>query len=357
MKIPLRKPLTINIYDSHLGIWQDDARDPSLRTAIYAPLIRAMTRRGWRIRADPHTLKHYRCISKDHRLGTRGTLHCEIEIAGRTVKVEFWSDTAPQINPNGRRYDFDRLSRMAYLDRLRVELEFKRITAWLDGLAPVTVKRATARTLPPMQRIAESYAASCHTDKALGHSQWHGDDNRRTKDGALLEQGQTVWLADATGRIIRGAAFYHLNNMWWVIAGGELRNEACHDLYALPPQDLRAKHNARRRRSRMERELATAVERMDFARAQLLKTLLFGAAPAFMIWARDKRAYYRAQYSGYTADRITAGKYTQAEAEAECRRVPHELEMVRPDGLHIRFDRAPPAQICAGTATEEVPAA
>lgn len=66
-----------------------------------------------------------------------------------------------------------------------------------------------------------------------------------------------------------------------------------------------------------------------------------------MIWARDKQAFYRTQYAGYTGDRIAAGKYTQAEAEAECRRVPHELEMVGPDGVHVRFDR--PAQICAGT--------
>ncbi|MGJ4888894.1 hypothetical protein ACQR1Y_11910 [Bradyrhizobium sp. HKCCYLRH3099] len=334
----MRPPLAINIYDTHFGIWQD-AHDASLRSEIYAPLLRAMSRRGWRIRADPQVLKHHRCISKDHRLGTRGTLHCDIEITGCAVKVEFWSDTAPQINPNGRRYDSDKLGRMAYLDRLRVELEFRRIAAWLDTLAPVTVKRRSTRGLPPMQRIAETYASCRHTDKTLGRPQWHTDDNRRTKDGALLDQGQTVWLTDLAGRILRGTAFYHLNNMWWVIAGGELRNVACFELSAQPPRNLRIKLNARRRRTRLEQELARAVERMDFSRAERLKTILFGAAPTYMIWARDHQLFYRAQYSGYTSDRINAGKYTREEAEAECRRVPHELEMVGPDGRHVRFDQ------------------
>ena len=92
-------------------------------------------------------------------------------------------------------------------------------------------------------------------------------------------------------------------------------------------------------RSRLEKELSIAVERMDYRRAQVLKLILFGSEQTFMIWARDHQAYYRPQYAGYTADHISAGKYTRAEAEAECRRVPHELEMVCPDGSHVRFDR------------------
>jgi hypothetical protein len=90
----------------------------------------------------------------------------------------------------------------------------------------------------------------------------------------------------------------------------------------------------------LERELADSIEQMDFSRAQILKTIIFGDEQTFMIWARDNEAYYRAQYSGYTTDRISAGKYTREEAEAECRRVPHELSMVCPDGSHVRFDRS-----------------
>ncbi|WP_307952994.1 hypothetical protein [Sinorhizobium medicae] len=83
-----------------------------------------------------------------------------------------------------------------------------------------------------------------------------------------------------------------------------------------------------------------AVKRMDYQRAHVLKTIIFGAEQTYMIWARDNQAYYRSQYAGYSSDTAGAGRYTRAEAEAECRRVPHELEMVCPDGTHVSFDRS-----------------
>lgn len=334
-----RAPLEIRIHDSSISIWQDDARDASFRTEVYAALIRSMRARDWSVRRDDRIHAHYRSISPCHRLGARGTLRCAIEISGRMVKIEFWSTTAAQSNRNGRRYDFDKMDRMSHLDSLRVELEFRRLTGWLQTLAPVKVSRSDDRNLPPMQFIEKCYAESWHTDKALGRPRCDYDYNRKAKNGALLEHGQTVWLPDRKGRMIRGATFYNINNMWWVIAGGKLLNEGSHSLYVKPPADLRTKQNERARRGRLEAELSIAVARMDFQRAGILKHILFGNEQTFLIWARDHSAYYRSNYSGYTTDRINAGKYTRAEAEAECRRVPHELEMVCPDGSRISFDR------------------
>ncbi|MDX1194691.1 hypothetical protein GOL96_25470 [Sinorhizobium medicae] len=336
----MRKPISVNIHDSHLGIWQDDARDETLRSEVYAELIRRMRSRGWSIRRNPEVHHRHRCISHNYRLGARGTLRCEIELAGRTVKVEFWSTTAKQENRNGRRYDFNKLKRMAKLDRLRVELEFRRITAWLETLAPVKVERRDDQALPAMQRIKKRYAESWHKDKELGRPVCSYESNRKAKDGALLEQGQTVWFADHKGRIVRGTAYYNINNMWWVIAGGKLFNEACFYLLTTAPLDLRTKHNERARRNRLEAELQIAVKRMDYRRAHVLKTIIFGTEQTYMIWARDNQAYYRSQYAGYSTDTAGAGRYTRAEAEAECRRVPHELEMVCPDGTHVSFDRS-----------------
>jgi hypothetical protein len=253
------------------------------------------------------------------------------------VKVEFWSTTAKQDNRNGRRYDFDKLARMHKLDQLRVRLEFDRILSWLGTLASVTITYSEDKTLSPMQRIERGYAESWHKAKELGRPTPQYDSNRESKNGSLLEQGQTVWFADAKGRIIRGSAFYNINNMWWVIAGGKLHNKSSRELYTVQPDNLRVKRNEREARKRLERELAAAIERMDFLRANRLKSIIFGNDPIFMIWAEDHTAYYRSQYAGYTTDRIQAGKYTRAEAEAECRRAPDKLEMVCPDGSHVRF--------------------
>lgn len=334
-----RAPIELRIHDAHVGIWQDDAQDPSFRSEVYAVLIRDMRARGWSIRVDSDVRRNYRSLSSNRRLGTRGTLCCSIKLSGRVVEIDFWSTTAPQSNRNGRRYDFDRMRKMNYLDHLRVELEFTRITKWLKSIAPTKVARSDDTDLSVMQRIEKRYAECWHTDKALGRPICREDYNRKSKDGALLEHGQTVWLADNNGRIIRGTAYYNINSMWWVIAGGELFNKGCHSLYIEAPVNLRTKQNDTNRRTRLESELSIAVHRMDFQRALKLKQILFGSDPTYMIWARDKQAYYRAQYNGYTSDRISAGKYTRAEAEAECRRVPHELEMVCPDGSHVSFDR------------------
>lgn len=335
----MRAALEIRIHDASIGIWQDDAKDASFRSDVYAALIRDMRARDWSIKADPRIHRRHRCISPDHRLAVRGTLRCGIEITGRVVKVEFWSATAPQSNRNGRRYDFDKMARMHHIDSLRVELEFRRITRWLETLAPVKASRSDDRDLTAMQRIEKSYAESWHKDKNLGRPNYSYDSQRMSKDGALLDHGQTAWIADYKGRIVRGTAYYNINNMWWVAAGGKLFNEGSHSVYAKMPADLRTKRNERARRTRLEKELSVAVSRMDFLRAQVLKRILFGNEQTFLIWARDHEAYYRAQYSGYATDSAAAGKYTRAEAEAECRRVPHELEMVCPDGSHISFDR------------------
>jgi len=336
----MRQPLSIIIHDSHIGIWQDDPRDDTFRSEIYGALIRQMRDRGWSIGRNDRTHRHYRCISPDQRVGARGTLLCAIEISGRVVKVEFWSTTAKQANQNGRRYDFDKMKRMAKIDRMRVELEFRRIIAWLETLAPVEIKRRDEQDLSPMKLIEKRYAESWHSDEELGRPACNYDYNRKSADERLLEHGQTVWIPDKKGRMLRGIAYYNINNMWWIIAGGVLFNKGCFEIFAAVPGDLRKKRNECISRKRREAEMQVAVQRMDYKRAQIMKTILFGAEQTYMIWARDHRAYYRSQYAGYSSDTAGAGRYTRAEAEAECRRVPHELEMVCPDGTHISFDRA-----------------
>ena len=335
----MRPKIEVRLHDTYLAIWQDDANDATFRTEVFTPLLKAFARRGWKVGADPHVLKHFRSLSPSHRLARRGELHAAIAIHSRAIEVTYWAETWPIDNPNGQRHDFDKLKRMNYLDQLRVQLERRRIIAWLQTIAPVTVSTSEIAGLTPRQRIDRGYAKSWHTDKNLGRPRCDHDYNRKSADGALLEHGATIWFTDRKGRIGRGTTFYHINNMWWVIAGDQLLNLSCGEIFCRPPDDLRRKRNKRQRRDRLEGELATAVRRMDFHRAERLKGILFGDQPLYLIWARDHKAYYRPNYSGYTSDVIAAGRYTRAEAEAEVRRVPHELEAVDADGKRIRFER------------------
>lgn len=333
-----RPAIDVRIHDTHIGIWQDNAKDSSFHAEVFAPLIKAMRARGWAIGADPRIKKHYRSLSPSHRLAARGNLRASIEITGRVVRIEYWADTWPLDNRHGRRYDFGKLTRMEYLDRLRVRLEMSRVVAWLGTIAPVSVKTDEPVGLPAIQRIERRYAESCHTDKKLGRPVCKHSYNGMSRDSQSIEHGSTIWFADRKGRIGRGTAYYNINNMWWVVCGAyTLLNLSSSEIYCKAPQDLRTKQNTRQRRGRIEEELALAVRRMNYRRAEVLKALLFGAEPAFLIWSRDKDAYYRSNYSGYTTDTIAAGKYTRGEAEAEVRRVPHELEAIGPKEERIRF--------------------
>lgn len=335
----MRAPISLNLHDTHIGIWQDIANDPSFRDEVYGGLIRMLRARGWTIGADPRVHRHHRIISPKHRLGRKGDLRCSIMTGGRCVEVEVWAETWPLDNRNGQRYDFNKLPRFSYLDRQRFVLERRCIIAWLRTIAPVTGD-APPRALTALERIARDYAKSWHTDKALGRPHWGQDYNRTSGDAALLEHDQDVWLRSRKGRWLRGRAFYNINSMWWVVAGGELFNESCHSLFTTVPADLRQKLHVRARRERLESELRVAIRDRQYRRAEKLDAILFARAEVFNIWSRKNDCWYGVNYSGYTRDRASAGKYTRAEAEAEVRRVPHILEAHGPAGEVIRVQVA-----------------
>lgn len=342
----MNRALDVNLHDAHIGIWQDDARDPTFRAEIYLGCLRLFQRRGWRITADPKILKHYRCLSKDRRLAEKGDLRASIDISGRVVEIEVWAETWPMDNQNGRRHDFNKRERMAFLDRVRLDLETSKIIAWLGPRATVTVKArgrkvgADVGDLTAMDMIAADYAQSWHADKDLGRPVCTQAYNAKSADKGVVEHGATVWFADRKGRICRGTAFYNINNMWWVAANQHsLTNLACHELYVQPPQDLRRKRNDRARRDRLEALLARAIRACDFQRADLLKRIAFGAEATYGIWSRKNDAYYRPNRAGYTGDALSAGRYTWDEAKAEVLRVPHYLSLVMPDGGHLTADQ------------------
>jgi hypothetical protein len=119
-----------------------------------------------------------------------------------------------------------------------------------------------------------------------------------------------------------------------------LLNKSSGEIFCKQPQDLRIKRNDRARRNRLEAELALAVRQMDFRRAQVLKDVIYGDQPTYMIWHREHSAYYRSGFAGYTTDTIVAGRYTFDEAMGEVRRVPHLLEAVSPTGERLRAKAA-----------------
>lgn len=310
----ITRTVAVHLHDTTIGISQDDAQDPTFRAEIFGPLIRMLRTRGWTVGSDPDVVKHYNCLRHDRRLMRKGALRGSLKITGRCIKIEVWAETWPKDNRNGHRYDFNKRQRLDYLDRLRVQALERLIITWLERRAAVTVSRSGQPRLA-MDRIAKDYAESWHTDKALGRPRCDYDYNRRSADGILIEHGQTVWVPDAKGRIVRGRAFYNINNMWWVVlAKDHLTNKACFEIYAEQPEDLRRKRNGRERRRRLEAQIAAAVMASDFRRTETLTRIAFADEPVWRIWSRKNGCFYGPQYSGYTSDANQAGRYTREEA-------------------------------------------
>ena len=350
----MTRTLTIRLHDATVGIWQDDANDPTFRSEIYAGVIREMRSRGWVVQAEPRVRKHYPSISRDNRIASRGDMRALVKLSGRVVYVEFWAETWPVNNPNGRRYDFDKRKKMVFLDRLRLDLETSKILSWLENRAVVTVSvgdpmvRAGRGGLTASEWIARDYAKSWHADKALGRPVCTQACNSRSADGGVIEHGATVWFADRKGRVRRGVAHYNLNNKWWVVTDRfGLENRTSFEIFTEAPADLRAKQNERLRRGRLEAELRSAIQISDFARAALLKRIAFGEEPTYGIWSNRWGSFYAANAAGYTKDSLAAGRYTWDEAVAEVRRVPHYLSLVMPDGSHVAADALATAGIAA----------
>lgn len=313
----------IHFQDASLSIWEEgllSARDAKghagamdwerqFKRDVFARVVQTLRRMGWVTKVGTHIY-----TGNNARYCAKGDLHADLKISGRVIELDFFQDVnAPDRPDHGGRYQREKERHMPYLLRLEMERTRRRIRKYLlnvftgyrfeppkptIGLSGVTA----------LEWIEAGWRASCHYNKDLGRVS--GEDspyNNKSADRAIVRHGAHVWSTDHKGRIIAGTAYYHINNMWWVVTGKfGLLNKSSREIYTQQPEDLRTKCNARSRRNRLEKELSLAVGRMDFQRAQTLKSILFGNEQTFQIWARDKNAYYRSQYTGYTLDRISA---------------------------------------------------
>lgn len=333
----MSEPISINLHDTSIGLWRKHV-SAAYRDEVFAPLIRMLRDRGWMVAQDRETARRFPVLRKDIYTLARGSLMGSLELRGRVIKLEFWSLASVQSNRHGRRYDFDKLERMPYLDRQRFTLIRRTVIEWAKSIAPISITEKGTRGLTPAERIARDYAESWHTDKTLGRPVCREARNARSADGGTLEQGAVVWFRGRDGRVRRGLAYYHINNMWWVIDGSYgLRNLPCFELFTAPPAELRRKMNPKLRRESLERELEVAIGRMDFARADILRRIAFGAQDVFRIWSEKHGAWYRSLSRGYTSDRASAGLFTAEEARAQVLHSEGELRAIGPNGkqLHV----------------------
>ena len=260
-------------HDTKLAVWLADPKDPLVRK-IRDDVVRLLRSLGWRVQLDPHTKKHYPCISKDHHHAQRGDLQAKLRVSGRVFDIEFFQDVVHE-NKNGGQYDFDRRKKMPYLIGLQYEAAVRKVAACIEGLGLPALKRDVKLKGQALvdQRRSELLA--------FQGPKFYDDDkypsyNCTGADKAMLRDGQRVWLVAEWGPVGRwqaGIAYRNINNMWWVLLPGDVvRNEADFRLHSTPPANPRGRHfSIEYRVNAIERLKAKAVKAEKFELAARLR--------------------------------------------------------------------------------------
>lgn len=334
-------------HDSELRVWEEGiprewnaarAWERQFKRDVFARIVQTLNRLGWTCVVPPEMVKQYgKNFAEDYRYCRKGDLQAELSLSGRCIEFEMWQDVQNGSNPNGGKYDFDKASRMTYLQRLEMERTRRRIRDYLCNVfTGYEFESPRNPEIGVMGMTAEEYAehsrrTSGHYVPELGRARiYPGSRNDIARDGGTIEHGAKVWAIDRKGRIVTGTAYYSLNNNWHIVTGKYgLLYAHTGEIFASRPDNLRVKRNMRERRKRLERELAKAVEQMNYERAATLRDILFPGNPdLFNVWHDEHQMYHCSDFCGYTRDQSKAGKFTADEVR-EWNRAPNKVIPIR----------------------------
>jgi len=326
----------VSIHETSIGVWEERVNDVEFNTVVFQPLLRFMRKRGWTIGPDKKVLKHWPSISASCKEGAKDVLRAKLNIAGRCIKVDMWSEDWPSDNPNGHQYCFGKRAKMPFLTGLKCDRELKAIQAWLaarHGYQTEDDFSLRPGKMTALERIQADYDKSWHRDPVLGRPPVTNKGMDETsRDGDLIEHGQIAWHRGRDGRVRRGRVYYNINSMWWFVTEPHDRhNISCREILTRQPLELRRQVATRKRREVLERLINRAAAADDFAKAEKLRSVLFGKTPLYRIWSnKHGGSYWGPCHCGY--DSVAgAGRYTRDEAQKLINGNPDQLE-ARPIG-------------------------
>lgn len=320
------------------GFKERDAWELAFKRQVFARIIQALNRLGWTVTQpsiDPHDVKRYggtvaRWATERRRDCSKGDLKGELKISGRCIEFEMWQGVNTPTRPDhGGRYERDKEACMPYVLRLEMERTRRRIRDYLCNVFSGYTFKAPGISSPnpdPLAYFNDSWDGEYERRRGIhrfdrGPDGWPSDKElgswgRKDGDGVPLNHGDVRWWRDHKGRLVRGRVYGGINGMWMMVYGpgqhDHTHQNAGRYFTYRPGETPRKVVNKRRRRERLEGEMAKAVKAMDFRRAEVLKGILWPTPePLFHIMKGD--AYFAPNYCGYRSSPIDAGKYTQAE--------------------------------------------
>lgn len=257
---------TYRVYDASLMV-DVEAPEGEGFLRCHGPTLSAirgvLRREGYSCRQDP---KVHKCIRKAHLMGQKDDVHYVLECGPRGFKLDFYEDVIRD-NKNGGRYHFDKMAKMPYLRRLKVQLIHQKLAAELEVMgfaecAKVPYDRARAWVLEQRAELLDFQGPTFYDAERQYSYNCEDADKLQIRDGEIR-----YYYDRYTGHLHRGEVWRHINNMWWVIENErEVSNIACFELFFYDP----AKHPRRRHEDplgRMKRKLKKIVDNQEFEKA------------------------------------------------------------------------------------------
>lgn len=312
---------------------EENAWETQFKRQVFYRIVQTLNRLGWTCVVpakdwhgeDPYG--HRDRMRKMERECCKGDLSGELLQRGSTITFQMFQNVnAPNRPDHGGRYEFNKEAIMPYLLRLEMERTRRRIRDYLCNVFSgyyfdtEWMEKHSRKTIGPNGATAMEWALndirnSGHYREELGRASFNGDA-QQSGDGLLIEHGGKAYAINRKGRVITGTAMYCLNGNWKIITGkyGIEHNIWHKQVFVNCPANPRRKRNDHLRRKRLESELNSAMARMDFRRAEILRDLIWPPGePVFCLWHTEHKAYHCAGFSGYTTEQMEAGKFTRAE--------------------------------------------
>lgn len=296
----------IKFQDAKLMVWEEGIRDARDRGGwdaanawerqfkhdVFARIVQTLNRLGWTCIIPPEKIRQYgQRFAEGRRYCTKGDLQADLRISGRCIELSmFQAVNCPTRPDHGGRYEWDKEACMPYLLRLEMERTRCRIRDYLCNVFTGYVfepPRASSPNPDPLVYFNSTWngeyerqngtdrfergADGWPCDKAL--SSWPRED----KDGTPLNHGDTRWMRDHKGRLIRGKVYGGINGMWIFVYGPD-RHDFAHGpakaFFAYHPSMPRKAVDPYTRKRRLESELQSAVSEMNFERAAILRDVI-----------------------------------------------------------------------------------
>ncbi len=236
---------SFNIYDTTISYWSGGRISPGEKKEYkhYGILYRVFNMLkdcGFTVENDESVEQ---IIRKDYFHGQLDELEFVSNRYPAGFEIMFYQNVVHE-NPHGGRYDFDKLSKMPYLTRMKCQLYLRKISRFL--VSEIEVKNDTQEHYRLAEdRIKYDYVRSPHKEQqtmGFNLSDLDGQTVERVngtdRDGKQIRNGEIKYFRDYDGYLRRGRVYHNLNNMWWVIQDKfTLRNIANFNLFDLTEND------------------------------------------------------------------------------------------------------------------------